>query len=163
MRAGRSRPALIGAARSSAAGARSPSGRVTAGAFGRSTGMRRLAAPLALALAAFTLAACGEEERETPAAPPAQELTVDVTEAGDPQTIACADGCDEQAIAEVVASTQDTMRACTELYGGPETAHLTGTLDGEPVDVTITRNDGCGVADYDALFEALGVQPPLAR
>ena len=55
------------------------------------------------------------------------------------------------------------MRACTELYGGPETAHLTGTLDGEPVDVTITRNNGCGITDYDALFEALGAQPPLAR
>ena len=55
------------------------------------------------------------------------------------------------------------MRACTELYGGPETAHLTGTLDGEPVDVTITRYNGCGIADYDALFEALGVEPPLAR
>ena len=25
------------------------------------------------------------------------------------------------------------------------------------------RNNGCGVNDYDALFEALGVQPPLAR
>ena len=49
------------------------------------------------------------------------------------------------------------MRACTELYGGPETAHVTGTLGGEAVDVTITRNDGCGVADYEALFEALGV------
>ena len=86
-----------------------------------------------------------------------------MTEAGDPRTFTCADGCDTAAIAEVVASTEDTMRACTELYGGPETAHLTGTLDGEPVDVTITRSNGCGVNDYDALFEALGVQPPLAR
>jgi len=126
--------------------------------------MRRLAAPLALALAALALAACGAENRETPASPPGQEeLRVDVTEAGDPQSFTCGDGCDEQAIAEVVASTEDTMRACTELYGGPETAHLTGTLDGEPVDVTITRSNGCGVNDYDALFEALGVAPPLAR
>jgi hypothetical protein len=136
---------------------------VTAGGLGRSTGMRRLAAPLALALAALALAACGEEDRETPASPAVQELRVDVTEAGDPQSFTCGDGCDEQAIAEVVASAEDTMRACTELYGGPETAHLTGTLDGEPVDVTITRSDGCGVNDYDALFEALGVEPPLAR
>ena len=137
---------------------------MTTGGFGRSTGMRRLAALLALALAAPALAACGDDdEREIPASAPAQELKVDVTEAGDPQTFTCADGCDTAAIAEVVASTEDTMRACTELYGGPETAHLTGTLEGEPVDVTITRSDGCGVNDYDALFEALGVQPPLAR
>jgi hypothetical protein len=125
--------------------------------------MRRIAAPLALALAALALAACGEEEREIPAAPAAEQLTVDVRKAGDPQTFTCGDGCDEQAIAEVVASTEDMMRACTELYGGPETAHLTGTLDGEPVDVTITRSDGCGVNDYDALFDALGVEAPLAR
>jgi hypothetical protein len=129
--------------------------------------MRRLAAPLALALAlaALTLAACGEEDRETTASPQPrdEQLTVEVTKTGDPQTFTCADGCDKAAIAEVVASTQDTMRACTELYGGPETAHLTGTLDGEPVDATVTRSDGCGVADYDALFAALGVQPPLAR
>jgi hypothetical protein len=125
--------------------------------------MRVLA--LALALAALALAACGEEDRETPASPPPEDqaLTVEVTKAGDPQTFACADGCDTAAVAEVVSSTEDTMRACTELYGGPETAHLTGTLDGEPVDVTITRNNGCGIADYDALFEALGAQPPLAR
>ena len=54
------------------------------------------------------------------------------------------------------------MRACTEQYGGPETAHLTGTLAGEPVDVTVTRSDGCGIADYEALFRALGVEPLLA-
>lgn len=136
---------------------------MTAGGFGRSTGMRRVAALLVPALAALALAACGDDEREIPASAPAQELKVDVTEAGDPQTFTCADGCDTAAIAEVVASTEDTMRACTELYGGPETAHLTGTLEGEPVDVTITRSNGCGVNDYDALFEALGVQPPLAR
>ena len=29
--------------------------------------------------------------------------------------------------------------------------------------MTITRNNGCGVADYEALFDALGVEPPLAR
>jgi hypothetical protein len=125
--------------------------------------MRRLAAPLALALAALALAGCGEEEREATASPPPQELKVDVTEAGDPQSFTCGEGCDTAAIAEVLASTEDTMRACTEIYGGPETAHLTGTLDGEPVDVTITRNNGCGVNDYDALFEALGVEAPLAR
>ena len=124
--------------------------------------MRRLAAPLALALAALVLAACGEEDRETPASPQSQDraLTVEVTKAGDPQTFTCADGCDRAALAEVVASTEDTMRACTELYGGPETAHLTGTLDGEPVDVTDhpqqrlrhrrlrrpVRSAGCGAA-----------------
>ena len=133
--------------------------------------MRRRAALPLLALA-LLLAACGVEDAETPASPtppaaaapsPAGDgLRVEVTEAGEPRSFACEDGCDERALAKAVASAQDTMRACTEQYGGPETAHVTGTLGGEPVDVTVTRTDGCGIADYAALFAALGVEPPLA-
>ena len=47
-------------------------------------------------------------------------------------------------------------------YGGPERAHMTGVLEGRSVDVTLTRSDGCGIADYEALFAALGRKPPLA-
>jgi len=39
---------------------------------------------------------------------------------------------------------------------------VTGTLQGRPVDVTVARSDGCGIADYEALFAALGREPPLA-
>jgi hypothetical protein len=131
--------------------------------------MRRRAAPLLLALV-LLLAACGAEDAETPADPtppaaaapsPAGDgLRVEVTEAGEPRTFTCGDGCDERALAKALASAQDTVRACTEQYGGPETARVTGTLAGEPVDVTVTRTDGCGIADYAELFAALGVEPP---
>ena len=134
--------------------------------------MRRLAALLAPAVLALALAACGDET-ETPASPSATppaaaagggaDITVEVTEAGEPQTFTCGDGCDPAAVAKAIAGTKDTMRACTEIYGGPETAHVTGTLDGKAIDVTITRNNGCGIADYEALFEAIGVEPPIAR
>lgn len=40
---------------------------------------------------------------------------------------------------------------CTEIYGGPETAHITGTINGAPVDTKITRTDGCGIADWTTL------------
>ena len=89
--------------------------------------MRRFAALLLLALAAALAACGGDDEREAPASPPAEGLEVVVTEAGDPQTFTCGDGCDRAAIADVVTSAKDTMRACTELYGGPETATITGT------------------------------------
>ena len=61
-----------------------------------------------------------------------------------------------------VAEPEDPTRACTMQYGGPERAHMTGVLEGKPVDVDVTRSDGCGIADYEALFAALGREPPLA-
>lgn len=53
-------------------------------------------------------------------------------------------------------------RVCTEIYGGPDEASITGTLDEQPVDVVITRNNGCGIDDWDStlagiLPSALGV------
>jgi hypothetical protein len=43
-------------------------------------------------------------------------------------------------------------RACTLIYGGPEQAFVTGTLDGTPVDTRVFRNDGCGISDWDRLL-----------
>ena len=42
----------------------------------------------------------------------------------------------------------DTM--CTEIYGGPQTATVTGTFRGEPVDAEFSRTDGCQIARWDA-------------
>jgi hypothetical protein len=47
---------------------------------------------------------------------------------------------------------------CPELYGGPQHATVTGTVDGKPVDVEVTRSDGCGVAFWTAVEFVLG--PP---
>lgn len=53
----------------------------------------------------------------------------------------------------------DTM--CTEIYGGPQTATVTGTFRGEPVDAEFSRTDGCQIARWDAhaalLVESGGV------
>jgi hypothetical protein len=46
---------------------------------------------------------------------------------------------------------------CTEQYGGPEEARVTGTIDGEPVDAAINRIDGCAIADWDLLTPLLGL------
>jgi hypothetical protein len=131
--------------------------------------MRRLVLVPAL-LAATVLAACGADDEQA-ASPPAAttQLRVEVTGAGPGPVHAglrCGGGdpCDRERIdklADVVAA-DDPTQACTQQYGGPERAHVTGTLEGEPVDVTVTRTDGCGIADYEALFAALGREPPLA-
>jgi hypothetical protein len=38
---------------------------------------------------------------------------------------------------------------CTEIYGGPQTATVTGTLRGEPVHTRFSRTDGCQIARWD--------------
>ena len=51
---------------------------------------------------------------------------------------------------------------CTEIYGGPQTATVTGTLRGEPVNARFSRTDGCQIARWDKhaalLVEAGGVE-----
>jgi Subtilisin inhibitor-like len=41
--------------------------------------------------------------------------------------------------------------ACTQIYGGPETAHITGTWRGQPVDSRLSRQNGCEIARWKAL------------
>jgi hypothetical protein len=41
--------------------------------------------------------------------------------------------------------------ACTEIYGGPETATITGTWRGRPVNSSFARNNGCEIARWTAL------------
>ncbi len=56
--------------------------------------------------------------------------------------------------------------ACPDIYGGPQTALVTGTFRGRGVHATFNRHDGCEIARWDAvrfLFPAGPVQSaPLA-
>jgi hypothetical protein len=40
---------------------------------------------------------------------------------------------------------------CTQVYGGPETAHITGTWRGQAVDSRLSRQNGCEIARWNAL------------
>lgn len=40
---------------------------------------------------------------------------------------------------------------CTQQYGGPQTARVTGLWGGDPVDLTLSRVDGCRIAQWDRL------------
>ena len=40
---------------------------------------------------------------------------------------------------------------CTEVYGGPQTARITGTYRGARVDLALSRTDGCRIAQWDRL------------
>ena len=40
---------------------------------------------------------------------------------------------------------------CTEQFGGPQTARVLGRWNGEPVDLELSRVDGCHISQWDAL------------
>jgi hypothetical protein len=126
-----------------------------------------------LLLACVALAACGEDEEE-PAARSGggsafADLTVTVDRDGDggrPERTAAVrceapeDSAACRALARVPAMafvpTPGNV-ACTQQYGGPETATVKGTLRGEPVDAELSRVNGCEIArwqDASAFLDA---------
>ena len=40
---------------------------------------------------------------------------------------------------------------CSQQYGGPQTAHVQGRWGGQPVDLQLSRVDGCRLAQWDSL------------
>jgi hypothetical protein len=77
-------------------------------------------------------------------------------------TLVCADAVegdhpDAQAACDHLAELPDAFApipadaVCTEQYGGPQTAHVTGQWAGEPVDLRLSRTDGCRMAQWDSL------------
>ncbi|MGZ4567494.1 MAG: SSI family serine proteinase inhibitor [Blastococcus sp.] len=40
---------------------------------------------------------------------------------------------------------------CSQIYSGPQTAHVTGTWMGRPVDLSLSRVDGCRTAQWNSL------------
>lgn len=50
----------------------------------------------------------------------------------------------------------DPDRICTQQYGGPQKATVTGAMDGMPVEVTFSRTDGCEISAWNSAKELLG-------
>jgi hypothetical protein len=68
----------------------------------------------------------------------------------------CADLVARQGVFEQISSNDDEV--CAEVYGGPQEATVTGSIDGQSVDVSVDRANACGIADWEALEWLLG--PP---
>lgn len=69
---------------------------------------------------------------------------------------------DPEAACRVLAEAGDRAlppvrkdRVCTQVYGGPETATVSGTWRGQPVVSSFSRTDGCQIARWDALAALL--------
>ena len=131
---------------------------------------------LALGLTVASLGGCGDSDEERAARPAvaapsggAIELTVAYDDGRGTETTAtltCRDGkqnaggalagrapaaalcAQAREIAALLTTQPDRKRVCTQIYGGPETAHVTGTIDGMKVDRRFTRTNGCEIADF---------------
>ncbi|MCO7221989.1 SSI family serine proteinase inhibitor [Klenkia sp. PcliD-1-E] len=49
----------------------------------------------------------------------------------------------------------DPGAVCTQQYDGPQTATVSGTVAGQPVDASFSRTDGCAISRWDALSALL--------
>jgi len=149
--------------------------------------MRR-AAPLALILA-LALAGCAalgpsdEEACSGGAAPgcdgvPAPQLEVTLWPEGEDRgapvsaTLACrlsaGDVADAEAACALLAAEGVEALApvpadaiCTELYGGPQEAIITGSLDGAQVTARLSRVNGCEIDRWERLASLLPADQPV--
>jgi hypothetical protein len=141
----------------------------------RTLGVTRRAARGLLLLAALpVLAGCASSDNETvtPQAPASEsggtvntDLTI-VTDDGAGKTETWTLTCDpaggthpdpEAACAALAAKGETAMppvakdAMCTQQFGGPQTAKITGTWKGETVDASFARTNGCEISRWTAL------------
>jgi hypothetical protein len=124
-----------------------------------------------LALVALaTLSACGSSKYDSGAgpAPSGADITLSVvvtTDAGaDPATYDLRCGPSggnhpqpEQSCAALQKAGRDVLepvagdRACTQIYGGPQTAAVRGSWEGVRVDASFDRTNGCEIDRWEQL------------
>jgi hypothetical protein len=61
-----------------------------------------------------------------------------------------------EALDDPFAPLPDDM-ACTEIYGGPQEARVTGSWNRSNVDLTVHRRNGCEIGQWDSLVPLLPV------
>ena len=124
------------------------------------------------ALLALSIAACGSEDEsggDAGADGPATSLDVRITAGGEGDWTLTSDPAggdhpDPAAACAALAEHPDALEpvaadaVCTEQYGGPQEAVVSGTIDGETYSGTFTRRNGCEIARWEALQPLLVVR-----
>lgn len=67
-----------------------------------------------------------------------------------------AEACSALAAGTAAFAPPDPNQACTEIYGGPQTATVRGTLNGAQIQGQFSRANGCEIARWDALTAVFG-------
>ena len=83
-------------------------------------------------------------------AQPARVLRLRCTQPTDSEACGAAAGVSDHDLAPTPRG-----RACTQIYGGPQTATIVGTLRGERVDARFSRADGCEIARWNGVADLL--------
>lgn len=108
-----------------------------------------------LALVSGVAGGCGDDDPGSATGDDRLVITLDDGSGQVTETpVACVDAPALCAELRVVLAEPDD-RACTQVYGGPERILVRGTLDGGPVDLTVSRTDGCEIDRYDRITSAL--------
>jgi hypothetical protein len=111
----------------------------------------------ALTLAALAMAGCGGKSSSEGDTSPTADLQISLSVKGSEQpsklwTLHCpaggtlpnaADACTKLANIDDPFAPVPKGTACTQIYGGPEIASVSGTFNGKPVDTQFSRGDGC--------------------
>ena len=131
--------------------------------------VRALAACAVLLLAA----GCGGDEGSDSVAEAETELAIAVDPDGDGNApaleaeLACPGANASQAACDAVeelppdpTAPVPASTACTEIFGGPDTITITGTLRGEPVDARLSRANGCEIDRFDRFGPLLAILFP---
>jgi hypothetical protein len=114
---------------------------------------------LSALLVLVVAAGCGSDEPSPSSSGNSDlaDLTITVDSDGDgagkakSMTLTCKAPTDSQAcgaaagISEADLAPTDPGTACTQIFGGPETATLKGTIRGNEVDAKFSRSDGCEI------------------
>jgi hypothetical protein len=72
---------------------------------------------------------------------------------------------DALAMQKLLTTQPASDRVCTQLYGGPQTARITGTFGAQDVARSLKRTNGCEIADWkqaDALLAPSGIKAGAA-
>ena len=114
----------------------------------------------ALTLAAVAVAGCGGKDSSSSGGDsPTADLQISLSVRNSEQpsklwTLRCpaggtlpnaAEACSKLAQIDDPFAPVPKDTACTQIYGGPELADVSGTFDGKPVNTQFSRGDGCEI------------------
>jgi hypothetical protein len=133
----------------------------------RSLRLRAAPATAVACAALFTVLGCGGDDESTaePAAETDLRISLDLDGPGGKAPreaeVVCEPGTDTgpcSRVAELEAADLAPVpptQPCTEIYGGPATATIVGALHGEPVNASLSRQNGCEIERYERVAPLL--------